>query len=346
MMIKTMNPKDCRQKYILVSLILALVSMVTLFSSCDSPSKGAAGTIMFISDRVQIEGSEQYPGYQLNNEIYQMGGNGDNIKRITDTIGIKQYASFSPNGKKIVFEYSSEDVPNTGIYIMDADGKNTIRLSVVDPPGLNPSGTLPGQFKDNRDTQPSWSPDGKWIVFVSYRDGNAEIYKMTPDGKNQTRLTQNPAQDQDPSWSPDSKHIIFSSIVGTNEDPYAQLYVMDGDGSNQIRLTDTADGSNNNPAWSPDGKKIAFSSSRTGYSNIYVMNTDGTNQVNLSNNAGSDFAPAWSPDGKYIAFSSTRDSTGGVQNINNEIYRMLSDGSNQVRLTNNPAKDIFPCWKP
>jgi TolB protein len=346
MMIKTMNPKDCRQKYVLVPLILALVSMVTLFSSCDSLSKGAAGTIIFISDRVQIEGSEQYPGYQLNNEIYQMGGNGDNIKRITDTIGIKQYASFSPNGKKIVFEYSSEDVPNTGIYIMDADGKNTIRLSVVDPPGLNPSGTLPGQFKDNRDTQPSWSPDGKWIVFVSYRDGNAEIYKMTPDDKNQTRLTQNPAQDQDPSWSPDSKHIIFSSIVGTNEDPYAQLYVMDGDGSNQIRLTDTADGSNNNPAWSPDGKKIAFSSSRTGYSNIYVMNTDGTNQVNLSNNAGSDFAPAWSPDGKYIAFSSTRDSTGGVQNINNEIYRMLSDGSNQVRLTNNPTKDIFPCWKP
>jgi TolB protein len=121
---------------------------------------------------------------------------------------------------------------------------------------------------------------------------------------------------------------------------------MDGDGSNQIRLTDTADGSNNNPAWSPDGKKIAFSSSRTGYSNIYVMNTDGTNQVNLSNNAGSDFAPAWSPDGKYIAFSSTRDSTGGVQNINNEIYRMQADGSNQVRLTNNPGMDGFPCWKP
>jgi Tol biopolymer transport system component len=346
MMIKTMNPKDCRQKYVLVPLILTLVSMVTLFSGCDSLSKGAAGTIIFISDRVQIEGSEQYPGYQLNNEIYQMDGNGNNIKMITDTIGIKQYASFSPNGKKIVFEYSAEDVPNTGIYIMDADGKNTIRLSVVDPPGLNPSGTLPGQFKDNRDTQPSWSPDGKWIVFVSYRDGNAEIYKMTPDGKNQTRLTQNPAQDQDPSWSPDSKHIIFSSIVGSNEDPYAQLYVMDTDGSNQIRLTDTADGSNNYPAWSADGKKIAFSSSRTGYSNIYVMNADGTNQVNLINSPEEDFMPAWSPDGKYIAFGSTRDSTGGVQNINNEIYRMQADGSNQVRLTNNPGMDGFPCWKP
>jgi TolB protein len=338
--------KQVNYKYYLLSFLLTLILALVLFSGCNSSSGNGKSTIMFISDRVQIDGTEKYPGYQLNNEIYRMDGNGDSIKRITDTIGIKQYTSFSPDGKKIVFEYSSEDVPNTGIYIMDADGKNTIRLSAVDPPDLNPSGTLPGQFKDNRDTQPSWSPDGKWIVFVSYRDGNAEIYKMTPDGKNQTRLTQNPAQDQEPSWSPDSKHIIFSSIVGSNEDPYAQLYVMDADGSNQIRLTDTAEGSNNYPVWSPDGKKIAFSSSRTGYSNIYVMNEDGTNQVNLINSPEEDFMPAWSPDGKYIAFCSSRDSGGSVNSINNEIYRMQADGSNQVRLTNNPGMDGFPCWKP
>ena len=120
---------------------------------------------------------------------------------------------------------------------------------------------------------------------------------------------------------------------------------MDADGSNQIRLTDT-NSWDDDSAWSPDGKKIAFCSSRTGYSNIYVMNADGTNQVNLINSPEEDSMPAWSPDGKYIAFGSTRDSTGGVQNINNEIYRMLADGSNQVRLTNNPAKDMFPSWKP
>jgi TolB protein len=76
------------------------------------------------------------------------------------------------------------------------------------------------------------------------------------------------------------------------------------------------------------------------------MNASGTNQVNISNNQYEDFSPAWSPDGKYVVFCSSRDSTGGVQNINNEIYRMKADGSDQVRLTNNPAKDVFPSWKP
>ena len=59
------------------------------------------------------------------------------------------------------------------------------------------------------DYSPSWSPDGEHITFMSYRDGNGEIYVLDADGKNPQNLTNNPAEDWSPSWSPDGEHIAF-----------------------------------------------------------------------------------------------------------------------------------------
>jgi len=173
------------------------------------------------------------------------------------------------------------------------------------------------------------------IVFVSYRDGNDEIYVMNADGTGQTRLTNNPATDWEPAWSPDGSKIAFAS----DRDGNWEIYVMNANGSGQTRLT-TDPAWDRYPAWSPDGSKIGFDSKRDGNWEIYVMNPDGSGQANLTNNQAKDDGIAWSPDSSLIAFSSDR--IGG----NTDIYIANADGSNAVRLTSDPAPDWDPDWSP
>ncbi|RKU11314.1 hypothetical protein C6502_08035 [Candidatus Poribacteria bacterium] len=174
---------------------------------------------------------------------------------------------------------------NPQIYVMDINGGNPQNLS----------------NNHHNDWQPSWSPDGKQIVFVSNRDGHFlgnipayEIYVMDADGKNQLNLTNNLGDDRSPSWSPDGKRITFvSERVDRDERPHRDIYVMDANGKNQQRLTNNPKHDDWQPSWSPDGKQIVFHSNREGNYDIYVMDADGGNQQRLTNNPHSDVSPAW-----------------------------------------------------
>ena len=198
--------------------------------------------------------------------------------------------SWSPDGKRIAFVSDRDrflDIhgfPTSEIYVMDADGEN------------------PQNLTNNRveDSSPSWSPDGKRIVFISYRDGHfigdfeeitSEIYVMDVDGGNQQRLTENRKNDESPSWSPDGKRIAFSSDRKGDFVNF-EIYVMDANGGNQQRLTENRV-DDENPSWSSDGKRIAFYSRRDGNAEIYVMDADGGNQQKLTNHPRNDVSPAW-----------------------------------------------------
>jgi len=259
--------------------------------------------------------------------------------------------------------FSSTRFGNYEIYVMNADGSATTRLTnnsaTDDWPSWSPdgrriafrstrdgnseiyvmgaNGSAPTRLTNNPafDGQPNWSPDGQRIAFVSFRDGTLDIYVMNADGSAPTRLTTGGSYGS-PSWSPDGQRIAFHGSPGPGPD---QIRVMNADGSNQTQLTATGF-SEVGPSWSPDGREIAFASFRDGNLEIYVMNADGSAPRRLTNGTRDDFHPSWSPDGQQIAFTSTRDSA------NFEIYVMAADGSAQTRLTANPAIDVHPSWSP
>jgi dipeptidyl aminopeptidase/acylaminoacyl peptidase len=153
-------------------------------------------------------------------------------------------------------------------------------------------------YKDARvgATSPTWSPDGKRIMFVCDRD----LCVMNADGSAMTRITHNEGQ-QRPTWSPDGGAIAFMSYDGTK----SRIATMAPDGSNMQVLTPENKGGghdDSHPAWSPDGKFILFSSDRNDKQEIYMMQRDGSGMRRVySHNVYGLLAPVGSPDGR-LAF--------------------------------------------
>ncbi len=113
---------------------------------------------------------------------------------------------------------------------------------------------------------------------------------------------------------------------------------MNADGSEPVQLTFTTDISEFAPYWSPGGKRLAFMRRRGKevLPRIYVINADGSEEKLLTSNLA--FAPAWSPDGTRIAFAQFKQFP--------DICVVNVDGSGLTRLTNIPARDWTPSWRP
>ena len=201
---------------------------------------------------------------------------------------------------------------------MDSDGGNPLRLT-IDPA---------------RDYDPSWSPDGDRIAFVSNREkGVEQIYVMDSDGRKLMRLTKE-ATHQQPAWSPGGEKIAYVRNKGGR-----QVWVMDAVGGNQTQLTQI--GKNEQPTWSPDGKRIAFVSYRHGGPAIYVMDENGNNEDQLTPVMNFTANPSWSPDGNWIAFEAL-DEENSFQ-----IYVVRADGVPRLeRLTRNRPFKLQPAWSP
>jgi TolB protein len=162
---------------------------------------------------------------------------------------------------------------------------------------------------------------------------------MDGDGKNQRRVTVNPARDWLPAWSPDGKKIAFVSNRNNVNKDHKQIWVIDADGKNPIRLTDGLGDSF--PDWSPDGTKILYYADlvpedhHLAPGGIAVMDADGKNKRLLKKARG--LHPTWSPDGKRIAFIS------GVDVINH-VFVIDVDGGNRTQLTHDFVRKRFPSW--
>ncbi len=172
------------------------------------------------------------------------------------------------------------------------------------------------------------------IAFLSTRDGNSEIYIMNPDGTDQRRLTNNPANENEISFSPDGRRILF---ISDRNGPF-HIFIMNSDGTDVRQLTN---GSRDDwgPIFTPDSTEILFFRTESAGDELYIMNADGTNQRRLTNNTVADVLPSMTPDGQWIIFERM------VGNAY-DLFRMRRDGSGVQNLTNAPPDDWYHCISP
>jgi lysyl endopeptidase len=224
--------------------------------------------------------------------------------------------------QRIAFARQVSSPGNTGadIFLTNVDGTGTVNLT-------NAQGD---------DSLPAWSLDGKRLAYTcrtqpdGSTNGPQRICIRNADGTGFTVLSQTLAEDFGPAWSRDGSQIAFTTF---NPGFQSTVYIINADGTGRRPLNLDLLGARN-PDWSPDGQSIVVD-----YLNsIWVSRAYSYGYLRLTN-ATSDSNPRYSPDGSKIVFQSTRDGQA-------EIYVMNSNGTGQMRLTNDPASDTAPAWSP
>ncbi len=199
------------------------------------------------------------------------------------------------------------------IFLVDVDGEGA--RQVTKGGGLN--------------LLPSWSPDGRSLLFTSYRYDNPDLFELSLSGGAPKALSRRPGLNTGGRVSPDGTKIA----VTLSQDGNSELYLLDRTGSVVKRLTDQW-GIDTSPSWSPDGSQLAFVSSRGGHPDLYVMNADGSGTKRLTFKGDYNQTPAFSPRGTHVAFTG-RDERGVfdifvLNTKTNEVKRITQDqGSNE-----------------
>lgn len=209
--------------------------------------------------------------------------------------------NWSANGLKVAYA-SYNMFGGADIMLVNESGKGLVNLT-----------RSPALKTNVLNLHPTMAPDGS-VVFSSNRDGNFELYQISPLSDRAVQLTKTaaPIQNTEPDFSANGKLLVFSrtGIASATPAPASLYWMAARPGAPAFRLTKPLVGTGDHgAAWSPDGRMIAFYSDRAGNNDLYLINfgpaaTDMPWQ--LTHALANDREPSWSPAGASLVFLSNR----------------------------------------
>jgi Tol biopolymer transport system component len=219
--------------------------------------------------------------------------------------------AFSPDGQILAFtaQQRGKDV----LYLLDVTTRKTYKRFDLDLESV---------------TGPSWSPDGKRLVFSGSSGGITDLYIVNADGSEIRQITRDKFGDLQPQWSPDGRTIAFAtdrdsaSLERLSFRPW-RIGLLDVE-TGSVSIIGGQSGLNLNPQWSPDGRSIAYISDRTGAANLFLYDLDARQHFQLTNvtsaiSALTELSPAitWARDADRLAFTYYENGEYTVWSVNN-----------------------------
>jgi TolB protein len=271
---------------------------------------------------------------------------GDNVQmemRLFDTINSRQilgkrYSGNASETRKMVLRFCSEVIyyltGNKGIFnskiafVSTGSGKKEIYTCDFD--GYGPTRVT---YNESITLFPSWSADGQYLAYTSYKGGKPDIFIRNLADRRES-VVSNEGINITPMFAPDRFEMAATmSFSGDQE-----IYLLTGTGKMIKKLTNNR-GSDVSPSWAPDGRKIAFVSNRTGSPQIYILDFNSGSERRLTFEGKYNTQPSWSPRGDKIAYSSQ-------VNGFHQVFVIDVEGQNPTQLTRNGGDSESPTWSP
>jgi dipeptidyl aminopeptidase/acylaminoacyl peptidase len=191
------------------------------------------------------------------------------------------------------------------------------------------------------ESRPRWSPDGRWLAFLSSRDGKkAQVWLLDRRGGDAFRLTDFKADAAEIAWSPDGKRL---AVVVSDVDP--------DEPEDEEEKQEGASGGKEKTPKPIVIRRLQFKRDGEGYlreirSHIHVFDVQAKTSIQVTRGPSDDSEPAWSPDGRWLAFTSNRTEEPDA-NENTDVFVVEArEGATPRAVTTTPSTDGSPAWSP
>jgi dipeptidyl aminopeptidase/acylaminoacyl peptidase len=242
----------------------------------------------------------------------------------------------SPDGQWVAYAVSTS---------LLKDDKSESRIWMIPIAGGDP---VPMSAEGASSSHPRWSPDGKFLAFLSARhEGKTQVWLLNRLGGEAQRLTDAPQNVEDFAWSPDSRRLVLILRDPSPEELETAKNKDDKDSADKEKKPKTQ------KPWVID--RLQFKEDEVGYldrrrTHLYTLDLATKTLAQVTSGDYDDSEPAWSPEGKLLAFSSNRSVPDPDRTYNSDIWVVSADntdkGAHLTQVTTNPGEDRSPAWSP